>query len=123
MNAERAAGWVRGWVALYTRGLPAEIRQERRDEIDDDLWSQMEDAAESGRGREPLTGDIVARLVFGIPADLSWRVEQLRAARTPVVPERSPTMGSRVVATLAIVGGIAWRWVGPSRPRRAGVAR
>ena len=49
MNAERSAALVRRWVAVYTRGLPTEVRQDRRDEIDDDLWCQMVDASESGR--------------------------------------------------------------------------
>jgi hypothetical protein len=108
MNAERAAGLVRRWVAFYTRGLPAGIRQDRRDEIEDDLWNQLRDAAASARPEPSLTGEIVARLVFGIPADLSWRAEQRHGAGTPVAPERSSTMGARVVASLAILGGVGW---------------
>jgi hypothetical protein len=108
MNAERAAGLVRRWVGIYTRGLPAEIRQDRRDEIDDDLWSQLQDAAESVRADQSLTGEIAIRLVFGIPADLSWRAAQRHAARKQVALERSPAMGGRVPALLAIVGGIGW---------------
>jgi hypothetical protein len=108
MNAERAAGLVRRWVALYTRGLPAELQQDRRDEIDSDLWSQLHDAADSTRADESLAGEIVARLVFGIPADLSWRVEQLQAARPQVVPERTPTMGARAIAVMAMIGGVGW---------------
>ena len=108
MNAERAAGWVRRWVALYTRGLPAEIQQERRDEIDSDLWSQLHDAAESAPTEESLAGEIVARLVFGIPADLSWRLEQHLVSRNRVAPEMSPTTGTRAIAAMAIIGGIGW---------------
>jgi hypothetical protein len=108
MNAERAAGLVQRWVGIYTRGLPAEIRQDRRDEIDDDLWSQLRDAAESARADQSLTGEIVIRLLFGIPSDLSWRAEQRHVGRKQLAPERSPTMGARVPALLAIVGGIGW---------------
>ncbi len=108
MNAVRASGLVRRWVGIYTRGLPAEIRQERRDEIDDDLWSQMRDAAGSARRDQSITGEIVIRLVFGIPADLSWRVEQRHVARTQVALERSSTMGTRAISVLAILGGIGW---------------
>jgi len=99
---------VRWWVGTYTRGLPAEIRQERRDEIDDDLWSQMRDAAQSGRADRSLAGEMVARLLFGVPADVSWRVEQGDGARTPGAPERSPTTGARVIALFAILGGVGW---------------
>ena len=108
MSAERAAAWVRRWVAIYTLGLPAEIRQERRDEIDDDLWSQTRDAAGSARADQSLAGEIVIRLVFGVPADLSWRVEQRHAAGSHAAPERSSTMGTRAIAVLAILGGIGW---------------
>lgn len=108
MNTERAAGWVRRWVAFYTRGLPPEIQQDRRDEIDSDLWSQIHDAAESAPAEESLAGEIVARLVFGIPADLSWRLEQRRVARNHVAPELNPTMGTRAIAAMAIIGGVGW---------------
>jgi len=108
MSADRAAGLVRRWVALYTRGLPAEVRQDRRDEIDGDLWSQMRDAAGSARTDQSLTGEIVIRLVFGIPADLSWRMEQRHVAGSHVAPERSSTMGTRATAVLAILGGVCW---------------
>ena len=108
MNAERAAGLVRRWVAFYTRGLPAEVRQDRRDELDDDLWSQMREAAASGPDQS-LSSEVVMRLVFGIPADLTWRVEQLRVAlKNGGAPERSPTTGTRAIALLAIVGGVGW---------------
>jgi len=107
MSAERAAGWVRRWVALYTRGLQAEIQQDRRDEIDSDLWSQLHDAAESAHAEESLAGEIVARLVFGIPADLSWRLEQHLVARNRIAPEK-PTTGTRAIAAMAIIGGIGW---------------
>jgi hypothetical protein len=108
MNAERAAGWVRRWVALYTRGLPTEIRQERRDEIDSDLWSQLYDAAESAGVGESLAGDIITRLVFGIPADLSWRLEQQFVSSNRVAPEMKSTTGTRWIAAMAIIGGVGW---------------
>ncbi len=78
-----------------------------------------------GRGAriESLTGEIVIRLVFGIPSDLSWRVEQRHGASTHIAPERSSTMGTRVIALLAIVGGVGWAiWPNSAGPRRAGMA-
>jgi hypothetical protein len=108
MNADRAAGWVRRWVALYTRGLPPAIRQDRRDEIESDLWSQLHDVADAAHAETSLAGEIVARLVFGIPADLSWRLEQHRVARNQVAPEIKSTAGTRAIAAMAIIGGVAW---------------
>jgi hypothetical protein len=108
MNAERSAGLVRRWVAFYTRGLPEQIREDRRDEIEDDLWSQLSDTAESARDERSLTGEIVMRLLLGIPSDVSWRVEQRHAARPPAPTDRNLTTGSRAIAFLATVGGIGW---------------
>ena len=108
MNAERSARLVRWWVGTYTRGLPADIRQDRRDEIEDDLWSQVHEAGSSGRTDRSLAGEIVIRLLFGIPADVSWRVEKRGPVPKRVPPDKSPTMGIRVVALLAILGGVGW---------------
>jgi hypothetical protein len=108
MNAETSARMVRRWVGLYTRGLPAKIRGDRRDEIEDDLWSQLTDAVASGRSNRSVSVEMVARLLFGIPADVTWRVEQGRLATTAAAPEGSPLMNLRGVAVLAIVGGIGW---------------
>jgi hypothetical protein len=70
---------ARAWVSLYTRGLPAELRDRRREEIASDLWEQRHDE----RSRRPsLAGvDVLGRVVRGVPADLSWRLEQ-RARRS-----------------------------------------
>jgi hypothetical protein len=108
MSAERTAALVRRWVALYTLGLPPEIKQRRRDEIDDDLWCQAQEAAESGRRDRSLAGEIVMRLVLGLPADVSWRATQRRRSPAFVAPERSSTMDTRAVVLLSFVGGVGW---------------
>jgi hypothetical protein len=36
----RSVGIVRAWVRLYTLGLPADLKDARRDEINADLWSR-----------------------------------------------------------------------------------
>jgi hypothetical protein len=108
MNAERSAAWVRRWVSVYTLGLPPEIKQRRRDEIDDDLWCQAQEAAGAGRADRSLGGEIVARLVFGVPADLSWRIEQRRYAARQAEPRRLITVNAPGRALLAILGGIGW---------------
>ena len=108
MNAERSAGLVRSWVSLYTRGLPAEVRQNRRDEIDDDLWCQAQEASESGRADRSLAGEVLARFVLGIPADLSWRAEQTRLAGRQAQRRREITVRAPGSALLAVIGGIGW---------------
>jgi hypothetical protein len=75
MIATGPAGFVQRWVELYTRGLPAELRERRRTEIDADLWSQVEEARLIGRPARSTNTEIVARWLAGVPADLSWRLE------------------------------------------------
>ena len=70
-----AIAFTRAWAAAYTRGLPSDARAERREEIDCDLWHQQRLA---DLEREPVTGtavQILVRAIFGIPADLLWRIE------------------------------------------------
>jgi len=68
-------GVTRAWSATYTRGLPHDLRAERREEIDSDLWDHQRLA---DLEREPANGianQILFRFVLGIPADLLWRIE------------------------------------------------
>ncbi len=68
-----AATVVRGWVAVYTRGLPGELRDGRRAEIESDLWAHAEDAYVSGHPPTSLDAEMLVRLATGIPADIAWR--------------------------------------------------
>jgi hypothetical protein len=108
MNAGYSISLLRRWVALYTRGLPDDVRAARRDEIEGDVWSQREEAVRLGLPAAAVAREILTRLVFGIPADIGWRLGQAGIAGTPVVPERTPTTTARVVALLAILGGAGW---------------
>jgi hypothetical protein len=106
MIARRSAGLVRRWVGFYTRGLSADVRDGRREEIESHLWDQLEEATSTGRSDRSIGGEILMRLVLGLPADLSWRVpfgpdRQARPATT-----RPATTGTRVVGLLAVVGGL-----------------
>jgi hypothetical protein len=105
MNASPVAALIRGWVDLYTRGMPAPVRAERRDEVDDDLWCQHEEAAVMGRSTRSLGAEILLRLLLGMPADVSWRLSHGRAASGL---ERSSSMSTRVIGALAVIGGASW---------------
>ena len=108
-----AVGMTRSWVALYTLGLPRELRDGRRAEIDCDLWEQRELA---GYTREPPLGtaaEIAARAVLGMLSDITWRAQAGLSAR----PDRSLKMNEPaymrglvaagvVVALLLVVSGI-----------------
>jgi hypothetical protein len=104
MNSAFASRLVRSWVGAYTRGLPDEIGLARRDEIESDLWSQNEDAVSFGRSDAALAAEMLGRLVRGIPADLVWRLDHGRPADRTL--ERSANLGTKIVALMAIVGGL-----------------
>lgn len=76
-----AATVVRRWVALYTRGLPAELRDRRRTEIEGDLWAHAEDAYIAGHPPTSLDVEMLTRLTRGVTADIAWRWSQQVAAR------------------------------------------
>jgi len=73
---------TRAWTALYTRGLSSDVRGDRRDEIDCDLWEHQRLADIE---REPVTDTaaaILLRLIMGVPADMTWRLEAGANARS-----------------------------------------
>jgi hypothetical protein len=102
MNGSPVAGLVRGWVDLYTRGLPADARAARRDEIDDDLWCEHAEAAAAGRSARSLDADLFLRLLFGLPADVSWRLASRNGAPAASLERRSST-STRILGLLVIV--------------------
>ena len=66
---------VRAWVGAYTRGLPADLRAERREEIDCDLWEHHRLAEIERITPTGAAGQILFRFILGIPEDIFWRVE------------------------------------------------
>ena len=107
MNTSAIASLVRGWVDFYTRGLPADVRAARRDEVADDLWCQHEEAALKGRSSSSLNVEMFTRWLLGVPADLSWRLSHPGGAGAPA-PERKSSAATRVIGGLAIIGGASW---------------
>ena len=105
MNASPIATLVRAWVDLYTRGLPAATRAARRDEVEDDVWCQREEAFAVGRSARSLDTEMFLRLLFGMPADVSWRLST--GTGGPVL-ERTPSREARVLGVLAILGAACW---------------
>jgi hypothetical protein len=93
-------------VGTYTRGLPADVRRARSDEIESDLWSQHDEANRTQRSERAVAFEIVTRLALGIAADVAWRLEQGR--RTAQSVERTPDPGTRIAGLLAVVGGLGW---------------
>ena len=66
-------------MRLYTLGLPAEMRAERRDEIASDVSEHCANSRRaSARG---VRAAIVGRTLRGVPGDLMWRLEEGHAMR------------------------------------------
>ena len=95
---------AQAWVALYTRGLPADRRDARRAEISSDLWEHGHDAACDGS--RDGTASVLGRVLAGVPADISWRVEERGLARDRGAMDPS-WYGQRVLRHQLIIPGIA----------------
>lgn len=88
---------VRGWVAIYTLGLPAVLRARRRDEVAGDLADETLDAVRHGATAD-LRRRRLLRWALGIPSDVAWRLFD------------APESAARIRAGAGPV-----RWVPPSR--------
>ena len=68
---------VRWWTVVYTLGMSPRLRDERRAEIESDLWECRHGEPAGFR----LPAQMMSRLVLGIHDDLRWRREHLLAPR------------------------------------------
>jgi hypothetical protein len=97
--------WValgRRWGALYTRGLPADVRDRRLLELESDVWEHLHDADERNVRRA-----VFGRFLRGIPADVWWRYHTLlesRGARARSQNMSTSLRGNWWVILTAILG-------------------
>ncbi len=96
---------TRGWVRVYTAGLPRQVARERRDEIASDLWEHAVDAGAAGAGARATAAQIFGRAVLGMPADIAWHVGELKGPQMETSGSRTLVFAA-VVAVLSIVMGI-----------------
>jgi TonB family protein len=94
---------VRLWTDLYTRRLPSEVRDARRAEIASDIWHSTHDP---DRDRSwPLALEMIVRLLFGLPDDVRWRVEQMEES----MPSRRVAVAVGLCGVLALgLAGAFW---------------
>lgn len=102
------------WVALYTRGLPSEVREARRAELRSDLWEHLQDAAAHGHSRLRWSAEVIGRVARGIVSDLWWRFERQAAGRSRMtVPARRQRVASlfRWVVEPVVGLGLLGAWL------------
>jgi hypothetical protein len=82
VTPERMAELVARWVRFYTRNLPPPVARRRIDEIDADLHDHIAHERAHGTEDRRIAFGIAARMLRGLPADVSWRGQRARATRT-----------------------------------------
>ncbi len=90
-----AVSMVRLWVRLYTAGLESTVRERIRQEVEADLWEQMNGEDASDR---PMTEamTVFLRWICGIPADVQRMIEE-------------PSSGGLSMGTKKVLGVVARR--------------
>jgi uncharacterized protein (TIGR03435 family) len=116
---------VRLWTRVYTLGMSARIRDARLSEIDCDLWECQHDADRPAR-----PGEMLMRLLLGMPDDLLWRAEQTADANShSAAPARLAVSASAFTCSftlhLIVLAGVVWSasWPADRTPPRAWASR
>jgi hypothetical protein len=73
MTPEWMAALVARWVRLYTRGVPGPAARRRIEEIEADLHDHVAHERGGAVPERRIALGIAARMVRGLPADVSWR--------------------------------------------------
>jgi len=80
---------VARWTRLYTRRLDDETARARRDEVASDRYDHIAAARAAGLTSAATSRALAARMLLGVPADLSWRRHHLRGERRAVGKENA----------------------------------
>lgn len=76
---------IAAWVRLYTCGLPDDVRERRRREIESDVFEQRQDDAQVGYRPDEIAARLLFRWLCGIPSDVSWRLDQQQNSRRATI--------------------------------------
>jgi hypothetical protein len=94
MSPRAAADVARWWTRVYTAGLPEDLRESRRAEVESDLWESLADGAPPHH--------ILARTALGLPDDLTW---SLTVMDTSTRATAKWSLGTLLVIVLS------WMWL------------
>jgi hypothetical protein len=93
---------VYSWVALYTWGLPDDVRRRRREELAADVQAQIADAHNHGQHPTLTACSLISRTLRGVPHDLQWRSSITNRRHRWTLPAR--VMRSIIMAGSFAVG-------------------
>ena len=110
--SDGSARVVRHWVGLYTRGLPPDAVVRRREEVGADLWDEAEEASLNGVAVSRIRWQRAARLINGIPADIAWRFETSRGARSEGSDHMNASRRDLAWSLLGTAIGLFFVWGG-----------
>src|SRR5262245_12177041 len=110
-SSQLVVALVRAWTRMYTVGSDPVCREERRAEIESDVWELLHDP-DGGRGLTPA-GQVLGRLIAGVPDDLLWRLEQVGV--DPRMLARTIPLAAAAIAAIAL-------WTLPDRQPREGLS-
>jgi hypothetical protein len=104
-----ASACARAWVRVYTSGMPSDLCQARRAEIESDLWECQQEPRRAPDSGTSVAVDILRRTFTGIPDDIGWRLDTSRERRAGRSLRRTSmaisTERLRWMGLGAIVGG------------------
>ena len=98
-----ASAFTCAWVATYTWGLPGDVRAERREEIDCDLWHHQRLAARRGDSSLGTATEVLSRTLLGITSDITWRARAGTSARA----DRSIRMNGALNMVAVVAASVA----------------
>ena len=84
----------RAWTGVYTLGLSATLRQERRTELESDLWEQLTLAAAEEQAPVRTACEVLVRVVRGMPADVLWRLQTAPAREMELALAQGSSFGA-----------------------------
>jgi hypothetical protein len=106
VTPERMAELVSRWARFYTRNLPPAIAERRTGEIDADLHDHIAHERADGTTDRRIALSIAARMLRGLPADVSWRRQTRKGMRMSKAAHRPAVriaLGTAFILLLPLV--------------------
>jgi hypothetical protein len=100
MTPERMAELVARWVRFYTRNLSQPVAQRRIGEIEADLHDHIAHERAHGTSERHIARSIAGRMLRGLPADASWRIQMTSTSKDTMKPSST---SSRSAVRIALV--------------------